>query len=170
MMGPLSCQCWNTKRGRWNQGRKCKAASRRGRGARQRDHGALDAADAAGQAAPSRRRSPPHLRRERGWRLGRGAGMRRNGEGSRRTHMCTLRALVGDLDRARCWRPRGSWRPADGLRDGLSDGAEGRALGRGGAAHKKVEVASPSTERAPATTIHCAWISARAVRGCAARR
>ena len=42
-----------------------------------------------------------------------------------------------DLDRARCWRARGSRRPADALRDGPSDGAEGHALARGGAAHKK---------------------------------
>ena len=73
--------------------------------------------------------------------------------GSRRAHMCTQRALMADLDRARCWRARGSWRPADGLRDGLSYDAEGLALDRGGAARKKVEIASPSTERAPATSI-----------------
>ena len=51
--------------------------------------------------------------------------------------------------------------PSDGLRDDLSGGAESHALACGGA-RRKVEVASPSTDRAPATNHSLTMLCGRA--------
>ena len=63
--------------------------------------------------------------------------------GIRRAHMRAWEGMRTYLDRSRCRRARDSWRPGDGLRDGPSDGTEGRALACGARAKKKEEVSPP---------------------------